>query len=178
MYNLSDLSTKRRIGLLGVLFLFMSLQMTLADTPEARQHDLQSSLIIHTFELSSYDAEAVAFNPHSNHIWIYGKQRLQAFQSNGNQVVDRLYPELPNMQTTVELLAEGERLWLVIGRVLYQFDITGALIQQRGFHKAIDAIHYDVKRAQLLIATPDYVIVLDRDGREIERVKVRLANIA
>ena len=131
-----------------------------------------------TFEIYTGDAEAIAYNAHSNRVWIYGNRRLQALLPDGSRVVDRHLPQLPQHQPVVELLAENDRIWLAIGRVLYEFDRHGQITKHRGFRDAINAIHYDVKRGQLLVATADYVVVLDQNGHEIERIHTRLANIA
>lgn len=131
-----------------------------------------------TFEIATNDAEAVTYNSNSRHIWIYGKQRLQAFQPDGSQVVDRLYPELPPSNSKAAMLAEGEKLWLVIDRSLYQFDHDGSLIKQRSFRDTIHAIHFDSRLSQILIATDKYVIVLDAQGKEVDRIRTRLSNIA
>ena len=124
------------------------------------------------------EADAVTFNTSSNHIWTYGKQRLQAFHTDGSQLVDRVYPELPAKHSASELLAQGKNIWLVIGRVLYHFDNQGGLLKQQGFREDIKAIHYDVKRSELLVITPEYVFVLDSNGKRIDRIRTRLSNLA
>lgn len=126
----------------------------------------------------SEEADAVTFNTSSNHIWTYGKQRLQAFHTDGSQLVDRMYPQLPAKHSASELLAQGKNIWLVIGRVLYHFDNQGGLLKQQGFREDIKAIHYDVKRSELLVTTAEYVFVLDSNGKRIDRIRTRLANIA
>lgn len=127
--------------------------------------------------LDGTDAEIAAINSESQ-IWVYGKQRLQAYTAEGDQVLNLHYPDLPSDRSPSNLLATDNTVWLTIGHVIYLFDADGQLLHRRNFAKSIRSIHYDVKNSELLVTSGKYVFVLDTEGSEVDRIKIRLGNLA
>lgn len=130
------------------------------------------------FEIAAEGAEAVTFNAARGHIWVYGRQRLQVYHTDGRRLVDRRLPELPSSRAPVDILVGGQTTWLAVGEQLYRFNEQGRLLARRRFRSAIHALSFDAGKSQVLVATLRYVIVLDDEGREVERIRTRLPNIA
>lgn len=110
--------------------------------------------------------------------WIYQDRRLRAYDRAGKRVVDQLHVTLPKGERAIAMLAQGNALWLAVGKQLVKFDSDGQVLTQRFFYKDIHSLSYDLKRSQLLVATPRQVFVLDLNGREVERIHVSLPYIA
>lgn len=120
----------------------------------------------------------VAASKHNQLTWIYQDRRLRAYDQSGKRVVDQLHVTLPKGEKAIAMLAHSEALWIAVGKQLVKFDTNGQILTQRYFHKGIHSLSYDLKRAQLLVATPRQVFILDLNGREVERIRVSLPYIA
>lgn len=124
------------------------------------------------------DRMVVVSGKHNQLTWIYQDRRLRAYDRTGNRVVDQLHVTLPKGEKAIAMLAHNETLWLAVDKQLVKFDSTGQILTQRYFHKGIHSLSYDLKRSQLLVATPRQVFILDLNGREIERIRVLMPYIA
>lgn len=120
----------------------------------------------------------VVIGKHGQMTWIYQDRKLRAYDRTGKRVVDQLHVTLPKSERAIAMLAQGDTLWLAVGKQLVKFDADGQILTQRFFHKGIHSLSYDLKRSQLLVATPRQVFVLDLNGREVERIRVSLPYIA
>lgn len=130
------------------------------------------------FSLKVADAEAATLSTDKGHIWVYGKQRLRAYHSDGSPLIDQHYPDLPTTSAVVDLGVGYDSVWLAMGRSLYRFDEKGHLLKRRAFHTDIKAIHFDIKKSQILVITPKYVFVLDSTGHQLKKIRTHLPNIA
>lgn len=144
------------------------------DAAEAGTAKLQPSYQLGTL----HGDRMVVVSKHDQLTWIYQERRLRAYDRFGKRVVDQLHITLPKGEKAIAMLAHGEALWLAVDRQLVKFDTNGQILTQRYFHKGIHSLSYDLKRAQLLVATPRQVFILDLDGREVERIRVKLPYIA
>lgn len=123
-------------------------------------------------------AEVATLNSIDGQIWVYGKQRLQAYNPDGNRLIDQHYPNLPAGNSASDLAVGYDSVWLAIGRTLYRFDEEGRLIKRRSIGALIQSIHFDIKESCILIETPSQVVILNREGEEVKRIRIRLPNIA
>lgn len=133
---------------------------------------------VSVFEIMADEAEALTFSAKDKHLWIYGKQRLQAFRPDGQTVLDRRFPQLPATHHAVDMLVGNDTVWLAIGNELYRFNLQGQLTAERRFRDRIHAIHYDAKKSQVMVTTPRHVIVLDTQGRQVDKIRTRLPHVA
>ncbi|GIX21429.1 MAG: hypothetical protein KatS3mg121_0212 [Gammaproteobacteria bacterium] len=78
----------------------------------------------------------------------------------------------------VHLLAADDGLWAASGRMLYRLDARGRIEVVRRFDAPVDALHLDPQKRQVMVSTGRYVVVLDRRGQEVNRIRIRYANIA
>ncbi|MBN1379694.1 MAG: hypothetical protein JXA04_10725 [Gammaproteobacteria bacterium] len=124
------------------------------------------------------DSEVAALSAGRQHIWIYGDQRIQVFSSDGSQLIDHYLPDSPTNHSAADLSFGFDSVWLAIGRSVYQFDEQGKLIKRRVFHNTVHAIHFDNLKSQILVTTASHVIILDRKGQELKRLRTHLPNIA
>ncbi|HEX7028405.1 MAG TPA: hypothetical protein VF268_14285 [Gammaproteobacteria bacterium] len=120
----------------------------------------------------------VVISKHNQLTWIYQDRRLRAYDKTGNRVVDQLHVTLPKGEKAIAMLVHNEAIWLAVDKQLVKFDSNGQILTQRYFHKGIHSLSYDLKRSQLLVATPRQVFILDLNGREIERIRVSMPYIA
>ena len=130
------------------------------------------------FSIPVADAKVATLNTGNRRIWVYGKQRLQAFQPDGSQLIDQYLPELSAGDSATDLAIGFDSVWLAVGRNLYRFDEQGTLIKHSVFHNTIDSINFDSMKSQVLINTPRYVFVLDRNGHILKRIRTHLPNVA
>jgi hypothetical protein len=130
------------------------------------------------FSITVANAEVATLSSGKQHIWVYGKQRLQAFHPDGSRLIDQHLPDLPADNVASDLGVGYERVWLAIGHRLYQFNDHGQLVKQRTFHNTIRSIHFDTMKSQILVTTAGYVFVLDSMGHELKRIRTHLPNIA
>ncbi len=130
------------------------------------------------FSISVAYAEVATLSSRSGNIWVYGKQRLQAYNPDGNRLIDQHHPNLPTGNSATDLGVGYDSVWLAIGRTLYRFNEQGELIKRRVFRTPINEIHFDVKKSQILVVTPSYVFILDSKGQELKRIRTRLPHIA
>lgn len=157
----------------GLLLAVAALQTVRAeDTHPAPASDIS------VYEIMAEDAEALTFSAKDRQLWIYGKQRLKAFHRDGRTLLDRKFPQLPSVPHAVDMLVDNDMVWLAIANELYRINIKGQLVAERRFHDRIHALHFDPKKSQILVVTPRYVIVLNRQGRQIDKIRTRLPNIA
>jgi hypothetical protein len=180
---LLDALQKRRLnGVYGLALILLSLPAIAGQPFYVAMSDgtitgtLPASAV--PFSITVANAEVATLHSDKQHIWVYGKQRLQAFSPDGNRLIDQHLPELPADYTAADLGVGFERVWLAIGRSLYQFDEQGRLVKHRVFHNTIRAIHFDTMKSQILVTTTSYVFVLDSTGHELKRIRTHLPNIA
>jgi hypothetical protein len=131
-----------------------------------------------SFSIDVADAEVATLNTGKGHIWVYGNQRLQSYHPDGSQLIDQYHPDLPANNSAADLGVGYNSVWLAINRTLYQFDEDGILIKRRVFRTSIRAIHFDIKKSQILVTTPKYVFVLDSEGHQLKKIRTHLPNIA
>lgn len=125
-----------------------------------------------------YGDRMVVVSKHDQLTWIYQDRQLKAYDRTGKRVVDQLHVTLPKGERAIAMLAYQGALWLAVDKQLVKFNATGQILTQRYFYKGIHSLSYDLKRSQLLVATPRQVFILDLNGREVERIRVSLPYIA
>lgn len=163
-----------RFSALGLTTLILAGILIYSPENEASPAKLQLSYQLGTL----HGDRMVVVSKHDQLTWIYQDRKLRAYDRTGKRVVDQLHVTLPKGERAIAMLVHEDALWLAVDKQLVKFDTSGQILTQRFFYKGIHSLSYDLKRSQLLVATPRQIFILDLNGREIERIRVSLPYIA
>lgn len=116
--------------------------------------------------------QALAVDQRTDHVWVYSRRHLQAYDAQGNMLADVTPPHDFDDDHNVAMAVDGKagNVWLASGHRLYRFDLTGALIDTIRLHRAPTAMSVDPTHSELWLATDDSLVVLDQSGATVTTV--------
>jgi RHS repeat-associated protein len=116
--------------------------------------------------------QALAVDPQTDHLWVYSRRHLQAYDAQGNVLVDVALRQGFEEDHAVSLAVDGKagNVWLATGHRLYRFDLAGTLIDTIRLHRTPVAMSVDPSRSHLWLAEDYSLAVLDQTGATVTTV--------
>jgi len=121
---------------------------------------------------SPYGSGVVGVDATSGNIWTYGQQRLRAFDREGEEFLDVASSELPDWDPNIDMAVDGDagRVWLLLGSVVYSYDLQGILQGSFDSGSASERLTLDRSRSILWMGGGAQLRAFNTTLQEVELV--------